>query len=287
MSESGYSSDECEFSENLFFKSELARFKEKYKVNFLMIKSANGTLYSALARGDGVNSPRKVVVKSISRKSTNLVWPGGKIEKDGLSRKIPREIKFHQMASNASQAAACLIEYFELANSFLLVIEQPSNSIDLLEFVNTYGAVELKTARQIIKKTAMACLNFHQNGVCHRDIKDENILFNPTSGNIKIIDFGCATSAKSSYTTPAGTAEYFPPEMRKSGRYDMDGLTVYSLGCLLYTLLTGKAVDENFDFFKNVKLNFLLTKAERQELAKFLDLVPSNRINLSYFCQNL
>ena len=179
MSESGYSSEE--FDAEYFFKLELSRFKGGYKVNSLMTKSGNGTLYNGICRKTG----REVVIKSIPRKN-NLVW-------NSEGRKVPKEIKYHQIATSASSATVELIEYYEAKKTFILILEKPENSMDLFEFVKTYGSIDFDSATRIIKAVATACYQFHLAGMSHRDIKHENILFNPQTKNVKIIDFGCAT----------------------------------------------------------------------------------------------
>ena len=61
----------------------------------------------------------------------------------------------------------------------------------------------------------------------------------PRTLEVKVIDFGCATEMKESYSNPAGTLEYFPPEWFSHSEMTPEGLTVWSLGSILYILLTG------------------------------------------------
>ena len=163
-----------------------------------------------------------------------------------------------------------------------MILEKPENSIDLLEFINQYGALDFNVAMDVVKSVAASCCQFQAAGISHRDIKDENILFNPSTGEIKIIDFGCAT--KSDSTQAAGTFAYFPPEMKiKSESVDVESATVYSLGCLLFTLTTGSSPfsESNFDFTKNVILNSSLSLNERNIFLKILNPVSSKRPSLS------
>ena len=144
------------------------------------------------------------MIKQIPKKSKNLVWL--------KNRRVPSEIKFHQIASATSTTAVKLIDYFEQRNNFILILEKPENSIDLFQFVTEYGALGFETVMKIIKSISTACIEFQSAGMSHRDIKHENVLFNPITGNVKIIDFGCAT--KSDCTKRAGTLSYFQPEMK-------------------------------------------------------------------------
>ena len=273
MTESGYSSgySSDEFDCDQYFKSELVRFKRSFKVLSLMIKSANGTLYNGINRA----TKKTVVIKNIPKKSKNLVWMKNN------DRRVPAEIKFHQIATSASKQAVELIDFFEQKNTFIMILEKPENSIDLLEFVNTYGALDFEIAKQIVKSVATSCYEFQAAGISHRDIKDENILFNPSTGDIKIIDFGCAT--KSDSTQASGTLAYFPPEMKSNSDIDIESATVYSLGCLLYTLLTGSSPfssESDFDFTKNITLNSSLSSQERKLLSKLLNPISANRPTL-------
>src|SRR5713101_8032505 len=91
----------------------------------------------------------------------------------------------------------------------------------------------------------------HQKGIIHRDIKPSNVLVAPYDGRpvVKVIDFGVAKAAgqrlteRTLYTefgTVVGTLEYMSPEQAELNNQDIDTRSdIYSLGVLLYELLTG------------------------------------------------
>jgi serine/threonine protein kinase len=91
----------------------------------------------------------------------------------------------------------------------------------------------------------------HQKGIIHRDIKPSNVLVTSVDGNpvVKLIDFGNAKPAGQSLTertmftelgTVVGTLEYMSPEQAALTNNDIDTrCDIYSLGVLLYQLLTG------------------------------------------------
>jgi tetratricopeptide (TPR) repeat protein len=102
-----------------------------------------------------------------------------------------------------------------------------------------------KAAATILKKVAEAIHYAHEQGVIHRDIKPSNILL-AKGDEPRIMDFGLAKDRRTGKdflgkAGVSGTPEYMPPEQAK-GQKDIDRRSdVYSLGAVLYALLTGQA----------------------------------------------
>ena len=135
--------------------------------------------------------------------------------------------------------------------SFVLVMEKPNFSIDLFELSRQCGAITENPAKIIFRQIVETCQNLHSIGVLHRDIKDENILINTETLEIKMIDFGCAVEfcPMAEYCEPCGTPEFFPPEVFTDRKYKAESSCVWTLGTLLYVLLLG---DIPFDVVENI-----------------------------------
>ncbi len=106
------------------------------------------------------------------------------------------------------------------------------------------GPLPPREAAELVKKICEAMAYAHERGVIHRDLKPANILIDG-NGQPKVTDFGLAkrTEADSNLTGTGqilGTPAYMPPE-QASGKTDVGPLAdVYSLGAILYCLLTGR-----------------------------------------------
>jgi serine/threonine-protein kinase len=84
----------------------------------------------------------------------------------------------------------------------------------------------------------------HRQGIVHRDIKPGNVMLTPT-GQVKVMDFGIAraiadaSSAMTQTAAVVGTAQYLSPEQARGEQVDARS-DIYSTGCLMYELLTGR-----------------------------------------------
>ena len=104
------------------------------------------------------------------------------------------------------------------------------------------GSMEPRQAAALVKQIAAAIHVAHANGIVHRDLKPGNVLVDQ-NGNAKITDFGLAKRVEgdSNLTTTGmvmGTPCYMPPEQAEGMPIDSSA-DIYSLGAILYALLTG------------------------------------------------
>ncbi|MFE0464671.1 PQQ-binding-like beta-propeller repeat protein [Kitasatospora sp. NPDC058965] len=94
----------------------------------------------------------------------------------------------------------------------------------------------------------------HRAGVVHRDLKPENVMVTP-GGTLRVLDFGIARSRYTTRATSAdiaGTPQYMPPEAFRAGRRPEATGDLYSLGCVLYELITGEPPFPGLDLYQLV-----------------------------------
>ncbi|MGL4990390.1 MAG: Stk1 family PASTA domain-containing Ser/Thr kinase [Sarcina sp.] len=112
----------------------------------------------------------------------------------------------------------------------------------LKDIIVEKGKLPVDVAIRIAIKVSTALECAHKNNIVHRDIKPHNILVTP-DGTVKVTDFGIAKSMDSSTlahtNTIIGSAHYFSPEQAKGGYMDYK-TDIYSLGIVMYEMLTGK-----------------------------------------------
>jgi eukaryotic-like serine/threonine-protein kinase len=123
------------------------------------------------------------------------------------------------------------------------IVMEYVDGVTLRDIVHTEGPMPARRAIEVIADACQA-LNFsHQHGIIHRDVKPANIMISKT-GAVKVMDFGIAralSDANSVTQTAAviGTAQYLSPEQARGEKVDARS-DVYSLGCVLYEILTGE-----------------------------------------------
>jgi len=139
-----------------------------------------------------------------------------------------------------------------------------------------------KYTRQILEG-----LDFlHSQMVIHRDVKGANILIDLSTNQLKLIDFGSGTYLHDGvYTEFEGTRVYSPPEWIKYRRYKADGLTVWSLGILLYDMLCGDVPYETDEQIMAANLfwypHLKISKEAKHVVRMCLNPDPEKRITLA------
>ena len=135
-------------------------------------------------------------------------------------------------------------DYGQQDGTYFIIMEYVEGQ-SLRDILRSQGALSTMQSARIAAEIAGALDFAHRHGTVHRDIKPGNVLLTP-SGQVKVTDFGIAanpTDAGAGLTQTGaviGTATYFSPEQAQG--YQVDGRSdVYSLGVVLYEMLTGRA----------------------------------------------
>jgi serine/threonine protein kinase len=171
-----------------------------------------------------------------------------------VALKVPHEVgdsRNNAQFLKEAQAAAALehpniVPVFEIGNfdGRFYIVSQLVKGLSLSEFLSGKELTS-KEAATLCENVARGLQHAHGRGVVHRDIKPSNILLDEDSCP-RITDFGLAKRSDVEYTATLdgqvmGTFAYMPPEQARGESSVVDGRAdVYSLGVVLYQLLTGK-----------------------------------------------
>jgi len=249
--------------------SDILEFQSKYKIKGVLGKGGFGVVHAAVRKSDGLQVALKEVCKD-------------KIMDDDGN--IPLEIALLQQVSSIPGVVA-LLDYFDMPNSYYIVMER-INSKDMFDFISETGPLSENLARQLFLQILTTVNECHARGVLHRDIKDENILIDLNTNQLKLIDFGSGTYLHDGvYTEFEGTRVYSPPEWIKYRRYKADGLTVWSLGILLYDMLCGDVPYETDEQIMAANLfwhpHLKISKEAKHVVRMCLNPDPEKRITLA------
>ncbi len=135
----------------------------------------------------------------------------------------------------------------------------------LKSYLQEYGRLPINVTLRLIHQIADALVYAHEQGWIHRDIKPDNLLFNRNYRSLKIADFGIAKMQKGVAITQSqsmvGTYLYAPPEQMKwyekelqENEPDIDlRADQYSLGIVLYEMITGRLPYQARNFLEMIK----------------------------------
>merc|ERR1712061_851739 len=206
-----------------------------------------------------------------------------KIIKKTADGKVPLEVALMQQVADVPGVIK-ILDWFESTESFFIVMEKFVGQ-DLFDYISERGPLKEPAARDLFAQVLETVLLCHNRGVLHRDIKDENILIDPRSKQIRLIDFGSGTYLIDGlYNDFEGTRVYAPPEWLLTRRYSASSLTVWSLGILLHDLVVGdipfEEDDQILQGLPDWSNTTALSPALKDLIRACLDTDPRSRLSL-------
>ncbi len=205
----------------------------KYLINKELGRGGMGVVYQAIDK----HVDRPVVIKVMNPKL--LCDPAA-------------QERFLQEAKSAAKLnhpnIAQLYQLDKVGDLHLLVFEYV-DGVNLEQFVRMKGVPAIHLTAIFIRQAALGLQHAFEQGVLHRDIKPNNMMLT-RKGQVKIIDFGlgkvaqaaqASSSGLTSQNAVMGTLDYMSPEQAKSAKTADIRSDLYSLGCTLFYLLTGRA----------------------------------------------
>ncbi|XP_037512305.1 testis-specific serine/threonine-protein kinase 1-like [Rhipicephalus sanguineus] len=171
--------------------------------------------------------------KIVSKELTSAVY---------RAKFLPRELKI--VATLRHPHITCVNEIIDLPSKVFIIMELATGG-DLLEKILKVKRFKEKRASRYFMEMASALAYLHYKDIAHRDLKCENILLTSTN-RVKLADFSFARyctgesgNPKELSATFCGSEAYAPPEVLQGVRYRPKKADVWSLGVILFVMVTG------------------------------------------------
>ena len=207
---------------------------ERYLLDRFLDSGASGHVY----RARGIRFTRHFAIKIVDTNRT-----GDEEFREQMVRAFQREIDTLSQIKNPHVVG--VYEAIKLSKTIFGLVMEYIDGQTLDQLLEERQRLTIKDAVSIVKQIANGLQEAHRNGIIHRDIKPQNIMVEklPASGLFaRVLDFGIAHVVGSNQQSHRffGTPLYASPEQCR-GNSALDSRTdIYSLGCLLFHLLTGQ-----------------------------------------------
>ncbi|XP_018579500.1 serine/threonine-protein kinase MARK2 isoform X4 [Anoplophora glabripennis] len=204
----------------------------------------------------------------------------------GSLQKLFREVRIMKMLDHPNIVK--LFQVIETEKTLYLVMEYASGG-EVFDYLVLHGRMKEKEARSKFRQIVSAVQYCHQKRIIHRDLKAENLLLD-SEMNIKIADFGFSNefTPGNKLDTFCGSPPYAAPELFQGKKYDGPEVDVWSLGVILYTLVSGSLPFDGSTLRElrervlrgKYRIPFYMSTDCENLLKKFLVLNPAKRASL-------
>ncbi|XP_073792065.1 serine/threonine-protein kinase MARK2 isoform X36 [Danio rerio] len=201
-------------------------------------------------------------------------------------QKLFREVRIMKLLNHPNIVK--LFEVIETEKTLYLVMEYASGG-EVFDYLVAHGRMKEKEARAKFRQIVSAVQYCHQKCIVHRDLKAENLLLDADM-NIKIADFGFSNefTLGNKLDTFCGSPPYAAPELFQGKKYDGPEVDVWSLGVILYTLVSGSLPFDGQNLKElrervlrgKYRIPFYMSTDCENLLKKFLVLNPTKRGSL-------
>ncbi|XP_067336572.1 MAP/microtubule affinity-regulating kinase 3a isoform X3 [Channa argus] len=195
--------------------------------NYRLLKTIGKGNFAKVKLARHILTGREVAIKIIDKTQLN----------PNSLQKLFREVRIMKILNHPNIVK--LFEVIETERTLYLVMEYASGG-EVFDYLVAHGRMKEKEARAKFRQIVSAVQYCHQKHIVHRDLKAENLLLDADM-NIKIADFGFSNefTLGNKLDTFCGSPPYAAPELFQGKKYDGPEVDVWSLGVILYTLVSG------------------------------------------------
>ncbi|XP_008549620.1 serine/threonine-protein kinase MARK2 isoform X9 [Microplitis demolitor] len=244
----------------------------KYK----LLKTIGKGNFAKVKLAKHIPTGKEVAIKIIDKTQLN----------PGSLQKLFREVRIMKMLDHPNIVK--LFQVIETEKTLYLVMEYASGG-EVFDYLVLHGRMKEKEARAKFRQIVSAVQYCHQKKIIHRDLKAENLLLD-SEMNIKIADFGFSNefTPGNKLDTFCGSPPYAAPELFQGKKYDGPEVDVWSLGVILYTLVSGSLPFDGSTLRElrervlrgKYRIPFYMSTDCENLLKKFLVLNPTKRASL-------